>query len=364
LFQDLKTKTLHFREKHETKLEIAFFLGGFIFDAIMFTEVDDLFAIVQQAVYLFLIAVMIHHELLQNQGKWQPAGWVAKIWKLRAFAMPFFLGTLLNLYSIMYFKSASIFNSLIFLLLMMAIIIANELPVVKKSHVSFKVGLYGICLFSFLAVMFPILLGFVGWIPFGLAIATTLFLFYVQFRLLKKTVPDDITLFRAILAPGFGVVGFFMAFYFLGLIPPVPLAVKQQGIYHAIEKKEGEYYLSSEKVWWKIWQSGDQDFLAEPGDKIYFYAEIFSPARFQDRVYVHWAWKSPKGDWQNADRIPLNIVGGRKEGYRGYATKSNYQPGDYRVQVKSENGQEISRLYFTVTIVPKNEVRRFEVIRR
>jgi hypothetical protein len=181
---------------------------------------------------------------------------------------------------------------------------------------------------------------------------------------LRRTLTDDVTLFRAILAPGMSVLVFFMAFYFLGLIPPVPLSVNQQGIYHLIEKTDGKYRLSTEKIWWKFWQSGDQDFLAEPGDKIYFYAEIFSPAHFSDKVYVHWSWLNSKGDWQGSDRIPLNIVGGRKQGYRGYAVKSNYQPGSWRVQVKSENGQEISRLYFDVTPVARNEIRAFTVLSR
>jgi hypothetical protein len=274
------------------------------------------------------------------------------------------MGNLLNLYSLLYIKSASILNSIIFLAIMVVIIIANELPVVKKSHVSFKVGLYGICLFSFFAVLFPVMMGFVGWVPFGLSIAATIGVFYGQYKWLKSSLPDDKTLFRAVLAPGVAVLGFFMAFYFLGLIPPVPLSVNQQGVYHKVEKINGDYLLSTEKPWWKFWQSGDQDFLAEPGDQIYFYAEIFSPARFSDQVFVQWSWWGPNKKWQESDRIPLKIVGGRKEGYRGYAVKSNYQPGYWRVQIKSDNGQEISRLHFTVTLVPKNEVREFKQLRR
>ena len=124
------------------------------------------------------------------------------------------------------------------------------------------------------------------------------------------------------------------------------------------------FFLSTEKVWWKFWQSGDQDFKAEPGDKIYFYAQIYSPARFSDNVYVQFAWEDPRHSWLKADHIPLKIVGGRKEGYRGYAVKSNYQPGNWRIQVVTEAGLEISRLYFTVTEVQKNLVREFTVIKK
>jgi hypothetical protein len=248
---------------------------------------------------------------------------------------------------------------------MLGFIIANELPVVKKSHMSFKVGLYGICLFSFLAIIFPLMMGFIGWVPFCLSVVCTLGIFYFQFKQLQKNLPDHRTLFRAILAPCFSVLFVFTLFYFLGLIPPVPLSAKEQGVYHMVEKKDGEYILSTERPWWKFWQSGDQDFMAEPGDKIYFYVQIFSPAHFSEQVSVQWSWLGAKGDWLVQDRIPLKIVGGRKEGYRGYTTKNNYQPGSWKVQVLTANGQEISRLYFDVTsVATKNQVRQFTLLKR
>jgi len=365
MFTNLKKKCIDFYEKHETQVEVGFFVGGFIFDIVMISDVDDIFGILQQAFYLWILASMLHYELLFSHSKWKPRGrWISAIWDFRTLIFHFVMGNLLNLYSLLYIKSASILNSLIFLLVMVAIILGNELPVIKKSHVSFKVGLYGICLFSFFAVLFPVLLGFVGWVPFGLALAGTLGVFYWQYLWLKKSLSDDGTLFRVILAPGVAVLAFFMGFYFLGWIPPVPLSVNQQGVYHMVEKKEGSYVLSTEKKWWKFWQSSDQDFLAEPGDKIYFYAEIFSPARFSDKVYIHWSWLTPKGEWQNSDRIPFQVVGGRKTGYRGFAVKSNYQPGSWRVQVKTENGQEISRLYFDVEAVSQNQGRVFTQILR
>ncbi|MBK9323472.1 MAG: DUF2914 domain-containing protein [Bdellovibrionaceae bacterium] len=365
MFEHIKRKFSDFYKKNETQVEVGFFIGGFIFDVIMISEVDDFVGILQQAFYLWALASMLHYELLFSHGKWAPRGrWTSSFWDFRSLIFHFIMGNLLNLYSLLYIKSASILNSLIFLFIMIGLILGNELPSVKKSHVSFKVGLYGICLFSFFAVLFPVVLGFLGWIPFGLALAATLGVFYWQFRWLKKSLPDDSTLFRVILAPGVAVLTFFMSFYFMGWIPPVPLSVNQQGIYHLVDKKDGNYILSTEKKWWKFWHSGDQDFLAEPGDKIYFYAEIFSPARFSDKVYVHWSWLTPKGEWQNSDRIPLQVVGGRKSGYRGFTTKSNYQAGSWRVQVKTENGQEISRLYFDVEVGPASQNRIFSQILR
>lgn len=365
MFTSLKKHILEFQERHETSLEVLFFIGGFAFDAIMVSEIDDPFALIQQAVYLFVIAMLIHFEILYRLHKWRPPSWLNKPWHFRNLLLHFFLGTLLNIYSLFYIKSASFLNSLIFLALMACMILANELPMVKKSKVGFKVGLFSICLFSYLSILFPLALGYVGWIPFGLSLASTLALFYLQFRLLQKKLADRRLLMKATLFPEISIMVVFVFFYFMGWIPPVPLSVKQQGVYHNIEKKDGEYLLSAQPhLWWKFWQSSDQDFQAQPGDKIYYYGQIYSPARFSDQIYVQWSFQDAHGNWRLADRIPLKIVGGRKEGFRGYAVKSNYQPGSWRIQVETSLGQEISRLYFDVSAAEADPARTFEVLHR
>lgn len=364
MLAQLKQKFQEIQEKYEHQLEVLFFIGGFAFDALMVSEVDDPFAIFQQCVYLFIIASLIHFEILYRLHKWRPQGFWAKFWQYRNLLLHFLLGTLLNIYSIFYIKSASFLASLVFLALMVAMILANELPMIKSSKVSFKVGLFAICLFSYISILYPLILGFVGWIPFGLSVVTTAAIFYLQYYLLKRNLLERPIILKATVVPAISVLLVFSLFYTMGWIPPVPLSVKDQGIYHAIDRADGKYYLSTEKIWWKFWQAGDQDFKAEPGDKIYFYAQIYSPARFADQVYVQWAWKNPRTGWKSMDRIPLKIVGGRKEGYRGFAVKSNYQPGEWRVQVETAVGQEISRMYFSVRDAEKNPNRFFRVVEK
>ncbi len=367
MITELKQKISFLKHKHEAKLDALFFIGGFAFDAIMVSEVDEPLAIAQQALYLFLIAALIHFELLFRLHKWRPGDRLMKFWNYRNLLLHFLLGTLLNIYSIFYIKSASFINSLIFLFLMAAMILANELPIIKKSKVSFKVGLFAICLFSYISILYPLILGFIGWTPFLLAAVTTLAVFFFQFKLLQKSIGDRQTLFRATLFPSVSVLLVFSFFYVMGWIPPVPLSVKEQGVYHMIEKKDGAYLLSTERADWKFWQSGDQKFIALPGDKIYFYAQIYSPARFADEIYVQFSHLDAKNNWRPADRIPMKIVGGRKEGFRGFAVKSNYEPGEWRVQVTTAAHQEISRLHFEVVNAEPGEVaepRQFKILTR
>ncbi|HRO67670.1 MAG TPA: DUF2914 domain-containing protein [Pseudobdellovibrionaceae bacterium] len=169
----------------------------------------------------------------------------------------------------------------------------------------------------------------------------------------------------ALLLPGGTVLALFFAFYLLGWIPPVPLSVQEIGIYHKVEKKDGGYLVSQENPWWRFWRSGDQDFMAEPGDEIFVFVRIFSPSRFSDSVVLHWQFHDPREGWKTSDRIPMGISGGREGGYRGYASKKNYSDGEWRVLVETTDGREVGRLKFWVTKLPVAFERRvFETLPR
>ena len=358
-------KISQFIKKNSTKLDITFFVGGFIFDAWLVSYPDKLLVILHQAFYLFLIATIIHYELLFQLEKWRPAGKVQKVWPYKDLALHFLLGTLLNIYSLFYIKSASLFSSLVFLLLMITMIFANELPFVKKSKkINLKVGLYSICLFSFFSVVFPIIFGFIGIIPFSCSILSTLLILTVQFKVLRKAVDDSIVLIHAILTPVLSVVLIFSVFYFLGLIPPVPLSVKEQGVYHSLEKRDSHYYLSTDKKEKEFWSFGKSNFHAEPGDKIYFYSQIYSPARISDEIIVHWLKKDNLGNWVSLDKVPVIITGGREEGFRIFTFKSNYDAGEWKIVVETSTGVEISRLYFDIKIVDVDPNRSFRIIEK
>lgn len=350
--------------KYETRLEIAFFVGGFIFDIWMLSAPDEIFSVLQQIFYLLVIASLIHFELLHRLQTWRPHGLILKFWPYRTLVLHFFLGSLLSVYSLFYIKSASFFSSIVFLLFMIGLLLANEFPLVKKANVSIKVGLYAICLFSFLSILFPILFGFVGFVPFLFSLSFTFILFYLQFMRLRLRIPDQKLLARVLMAPAGAVLTLFFVFYFLGWIPPVPLSVKAQGIYHFIEKKNNDYLLSFEPNWLGFLSDEDDNFNARPGDKIYYFAQIYSPARISDEVVIHWYQKNKKNNWELMDKIPLQTKGGREQGFRGFATKSNYTAGSWKIEVRTSSGIEISRLYFDVNLDSDTSERNFKIITR
>ncbi|WP_413575915.1 DUF2914 domain-containing protein [Bdellovibrio sp. HCB290] len=344
----LKQRLLDYYEKNEAKVDIAFFLGGFLFDVLTLSDVDDPLSIVQQIVYLGVIGLILFYDFLSTHGLTQINSRINKYWEYRNLAVHFLLGSLLSVYSLFFLKSSSIFSSIVFVGLMMGIMVANELKSVQKAAVDLKVGLYVICLFAFFSMTIPVLVGFVGITTFLASIALTGAVVYGAFRLLNKKVENKKILLRTLAMPGFSVLGLFVILYFIGWIPPVPLTVQNMGIYHGIEKSEGKYLLSHENPSWRFWKTGDQEFLAEPGDKIYFFAQIYSPARFDDSVIVHWYYKDPRQGWISTDKVPMRISGGRKEGFRGFSVKQNYTSGEGRISVETTDGREIGRIYFNV----------------
>ncbi len=359
---NIKSRFVSYYEKNEVKFDISFFLAGFIFDIFTLSDVDDPISIAQQVIYLLLIGGILYLEFLNSVKPIEVGSrFLKKIWDVRQLILHFFLGSLLSVYSLFFLKSSSLFSSLLFLLFISALMILNEIKSFQKSRVDLKIGLYVICVFCFFSMLIPVILGFVGIFPFILAVSLTAGVIYGVYKLLKKQIADQNLLYKRLVAPSSTVLIVFVLFYILGWIPPVPLSVQNMGIYHMIEKNGDQYMVSHENPWWRFWHKGDQDFQAQPGDKVYFFAQIFSPGRFDDSVILHWYYKDPRAGWQSTDRIPMRVTGGRKNGYRGFSVKQNYSPGEWRISVETTDSREIGRIYFKITPIELAENRKFQL---
>ena len=352
-------------ERNEPKIAILFFIGGFVFDMIMVDRVDSWFTIGQQIAYIALVMTIMTRMLLEGAGpSHDPAGMSAvRRWyyRYRTAIANFFLGTLLNLYTIFFFKSSSLLVSFAFLFVLAFLLLVNEFNRFKWLGLSFKFALLSLCILSFSASVVPIFAGSIGLGVFLLSMLVgCLPLIFVGWWI-RKGAPD---LFpqarRQILVPFGAVLLVFLASYLFKVIPPVPLSIPFIGVYHSVERTEEAYRLSHERPLWRFWHNGDQEFLARPGDKVYVFFRIFSPTRFSDQVLMRWYWKDAARGWALQDSIPIKIVGGREQGFRGYGFKSKYQPGAWKVQIETTDAREIGRVYFDLQIGPEWP-REFEI---
>jgi len=351
-------------EKHEGRLAPLFFVGGFVFDMLMVARVDSWLAIGQQALYLAVVTAVLAQLFLEAGGP-PPAleGMPAlrrAYQRYRTAIMSFLLGTLLNLYTIFFFKSSSLLVSFSFLLVLVSLLLVNQFNRFKWLGLSFKFALLGLCALSFCVNVVPIFFGQVGVFVFLASVGIGCLPMIGLAAWIGSRAPERLAQLRNQILVPFGLVLLaFLTGYFFRVIPPVPISIPFIGVYHAVERTGDIYRLSHERPQWRFWQHGDQQFRAQPDDKLYVYFRVFSPTRFSDQVQVRWFWKAARG-WELQDSIPIKIVGGRAEGFRGYGVKSHWQPGAWKVQVETEDEREIGRVYFDLELAPEAP-RSFEV---
>jgi len=352
-------------QRNERAFDIVAFIGGFLFDIALLDRIDAWSTIVQQAAYLVLIGIILLQMFFAQE---QPAPALQSLPRLkrwyyeyRSALVHFLLGTLLNLYTLFFFKSSSLFVSFGFMLVLVLLLLANESRRFKAGGLAFKFALFSLCLLSFCAALVPIVVRSIGTFVFLLSMLTGCVPMALIDRRIRIHAPErSAQARRQILLPFGLVLAGFLTLYFFRLIPPVPLSIPFIGVYHNVERVGDSFSLTHERPFWEIWHHGDQNFSAQPGDKLYVYFRIFSPARFSDEVMMRWFWKDPAGRWRLQDSIPIKIVGGREQGFRGYGMKSNYPPGHWKVEVETTDAREIGRIYFSVTEAPL-ERREFDV---
>lgn len=341
--------------RYEKYLPAGFFIGGFLFDVFTLGRIDSLFSILQQAAYLLILAVMLAqmmHEMALEKILHQRWKWYLE-WRVPA--MHFIFGSLLSSYTLFFFLSGSLSTSFGFLLFIVALLVGNEFPRFQGLGLSFKFALLSLCTMSYGAYLVPTLIGQSGVLVFLVSILAGVLPEIALYRLSLRWGINEMKARTQILRPALFVFIGFLLSYLIGIIPPVPLSLQYVGIYHSVQKSaDGKFELSHERPWWRFWHNGDQWFYAQPGDKIVAFFRVFSPDNFKDNVRVVWSLDVPGYGWQVQDKIPIKIVGGRDEGFRGYAVKANYTTGKWRVALETSDGREIGRLGFKLDAVPES----------
>jgi hypothetical protein len=140
--------------------------------------------------------------------------------------------------------------------------------------------------------------------------------------------------------------------YLGGLIPPLPLALADIGIYHGISRTAEGYALQAEarRPWWEAFPFVRDTLHALPGSTLVGYSAVTVPPGFSLPVVHHWE-QNAGGRWMERGKVSFNVSGGREEGYRGYSEKTSVTPGQWRLSVETRNGQVIGRTYFNVRAV-------------
>ncbi|HEY2445709.1 MAG TPA: DUF2914 domain-containing protein [Rhizomicrobium sp.] len=269
-------------------------------------------------------------------------------------ATQFALGGLWSGFLVFYSRSAVLAASWPFLLLLLCFLIGNEAFRHYHSRLVFASLLLFFALYSYAVFVVPVFtktLGLVTFVASGVLACGAFFLFL---HLLRKIDRARYAQSRWKLIGGaLAIVVAMNAFYFTGILPPLPLALSDVGIYHEIHR-EGAVYQAQ----------GENEPLAArlglarpvihvvPGEKLALYSAVFAPIKMTTRISHRWQWWNARaGSWQTQSIVSFQIAGGRDRGYRAYSLKSDPRAGDWRVDIDSADGRLIGRLGFAVVPV-------------
>jgi len=120
--------------------------------------------VLQQAIYLAVVTIVLTQMfLVPDEPPLEGLSGVKRFYyRYRLAMLSFFLGTLLNLYTLFFFKSSSLLVSFSFMLVMIALLVLNEFGPFKRLGLSFKFALLSLCGLSFCATVVPVAAGQIG----------------------------------------------------------------------------------------------------------------------------------------------------------------------------------------------------------
>ena len=338
-------------------LPAFFFFAGVTYDSLTLTRIDRLLDNLILLLYLAILGVLViltgRFQLglipfTSDQTSWNILSLINRVQPHLAKGLQFLLGGLFSAYAIFYSQSASFSTTAVFLGIIVAFLIGNEFLRSRYSSLKMLVSLFALVTFSFMTFFLPVVTGWMNSIVFVTgALITGGIVWKIVLLTLHGLPHASLRTAFTIGFPAFGLVILCTVLYFLNWIPPIPLSLKFGGIYHQIEKNHEEYLLTYEKgPWYAIWKQSNN--LMGVNTPVYCFSSVFAPVTLQTTIYHHWQWRpfDEPESFMTTDRIPITITGGRERGYRSYTTKHRVQPGEWRVNVETEDGRILGRMTF------------------
>lgn len=340
---------LAFYARHRRFAPAAFFLAGTAWDAATIYRIDSPIDNGLVIGYLVLLGVLLPVAALVEAGHIAGPRWE----RMRPWFVPvkqFLLGALFSTFVFFYVQSASWSGTAVFLLALVGLLVANEFLHERVASVHLDLALYFVASATFFVYFVPMVTKVMGLATFvaGTGLAAGLVWLLAEFLRRRGVYRSTRQVYtsRAVIV---GLFALYQAAYFGNWIPPVPLALRESGIYHEVVREDGGYRLRREAApWYRFWQDDDANFRRREGDAVYCFTSVFAPTRLGSRIYHVWQQKTEAG-WEDRDRIGYEIVGGRDHGYRGYTYKRTVAPGRWRVRVETSDRRVLSYVAFEVT---------------
>lgn len=348
------TRLLAWARRNERWLSACFFIFGFFDHLITFGAFSLPTEIIIFEVYLSFIALC---TLLTHVSAGRDGRRMRIVAVLAPLAAQMALGGVLAGFVVFYGKESVLSASWPFLIFLTVIFVGTEYFRDYREHLAFQTALFYFSLYALVIFALPTYIGEMDERTFFLSTIATVIIFALYLGILSLFGVERLRqTVRPILLSVVGITAAIVLAYVTDVIPPLPLAMRDGGIYHSVSHTGDAYIAQAEarEPWWHI---GPQTVHHTPGTPLYAYSAVFAPGAFATSVLHEWQFYNPKTkEWETRSTVAFNLSGGREEGYRGYTIKSDPEPGKWRVRVKTLTGQTIGEFRFTVVTVTGNPV--------
>ncbi len=343
----LRGRAQDFWERYERHLSVGALVFGFILDSFLLNRPDQLLDNVILLSYLTLAGgVILLMSMQASRGSTE-----GKLAPFLPVLVQFCFGSLSSGLLVLYFRSGTFAQSLLFFLILGSLLVGNELLRSRYAQFRFNIAIYYLLVFCYVALTVPVLLRSIGTLVFLVSGVVSLAFIGGFLWVLLLCARQEIV--RHIFAAGLIVGTIFCVFnvlYFVNIIPPVPLAMRDLGIYHSIlHRQDGSYLAIYERTpWYKPWRDTNSNYALTDSRSAFCFSSVFAPTDLTAPIYHSWEYFNPQtSEWEMRSRISFPIAGGRHDGYRGFSIKTSLTPGEWRCDVETASGSLIGRIKFT-----------------
>lgn len=326
------------------------FLAGFATDFILLNKIDNvfdnlilLFYATTATLSLGLFYVGVAEKVGTRFARWL-RDWMPLL-------MQYSFGGLLSGMLIFYGRSGDFIVSAPFLLLIIMVIVMNEVVKKQSDRLLYNLVVYFIGIFSYAVLVIPVLLGKVGDLIFigsgFLAVAVT----WLLLKWLGHIIPHFLALEKRGIIFSIGVLYvMFNAFYFLNIIPPIPLSLNELAVYQSVERTAlgGYRIIRTPATWQEMIGIGAPTFHPLAGSGVFCFSRVYAPTNLTTDIVHRWEYLDSAGNWQTHYLGKYPISGENARGYRGYTTIQNFSDGRWRCGVENARGQVLGRVTFTI----------------
>ncbi len=343
---------IHWYERYISPLSL---IAGFLMDNLILLRRIDLWT--SNALLLFYVVLAAAGIILINgieAGKLQRP-WLLSIAQLIPVAVQFAFGGLFSAFVSLYSRSAAFYGTWAFIAILACLLIGNERFRKLYLNFSFQVAMYFGALYLFFIFFLPVIFHKIGDAMFIISGLVAVGCIALLLHTLSRVTPALERQERTRSARSVAIIYLVITIlYFTNLIPPLPLALKEAGVYHHVSKSaEGKYILSGEpRSWIESFAPLPTTFHKKNGESVYVFTAVFAPSGLSTPITYEWQrYDTKTHDWITDSKFSFSINGGRDGGYRGYSLTSNPEAGSWRVNVLTPSGLVIGRVSFNVVDV-------------